>query len=508
MNNNLSLYSFFYKRKKIIYAVALLFTILFFWLYLPLSWDDSYISFRYALNLVNGNHWNWNNDNNVVEAYTNFSYAALSVIPILLKIDPTLFFKFLNLLWLLIIFLRLKKDLLQSSLFFISMIILIFNPYLHYHAATGMETIFFIFLIFESGRLVIKKNDLIKSEIYLFLFLLLLLPLTRPEGLLYSIMFFLLFKKTYGNSLKFNIVLIAVICIAVMYMIWRYSYFGKLFPNTFYLKSVKGIGFGNFLKFFDEAKIYLFVLTILNVLVRNKLYLIFSVLTVVIALFVYAPSDLNTTINDRFTIQIFLPIYLLSFYLVNQAYDKILFVMFLVFIIGRFYDYPKIASLNPQSFYYKEIGKTLSKYSKNNYKLMLGEAGIIPYFSGLQCFDFIGLANSELSTNKLTIDYVRKISPDIIFLYGAGENEDNINLNFYSQDVIVNYMKETNSYEFVGNLNNRDWCLKVFIHKSLPDYNSLNSELKIKLDKTYEFDGMSLYNKKNIYNWFTLKYIN
>ena len=94
MNKAFNFNSFLIKNKYNIFYLGIIFTFIFTWLYIPLSWDDSYISYRYALNLVNGNHWNWNNDNDVVEAYTNFSYAVLSIVPIYIKIDPTIFFKF------------------------------------------------------------------------------------------------------------------------------------------------------------------------------------------------------------------------------------------------------------------------------------------------------------------------------------------------------------------------------------------------------------------------------
>jgi arabinofuranosyltransferase len=506
MNKAFNFNSFLIKNKYNIFYLGIIFTFIFTWLYIPLSWDDSYISYRYALNLVNGNHWNWNNDNDVVEAYTNFSYAVLSIVPIYIKIDPTIFFKFLNLIWIVILFYRLKKDLKSFSLFFISMMILIFNPYVHYHAATGMETMFFFFLIFESGRCVLLDSKNKEHEKYFYI-LLLMLPLTRPEGIVYSIVFFILYIKDGFSTIKSKKTIILLFLIAITYMFCRYSYFGKLFPNTFYLKSIKGLGIGNFIKFIDDSKLYFLALIILNFIIKNKNFLIISILTASIALLVYAPADLNTTINDRFTIQIFLPIFLLSLYLVDPFQYKKLLILFIIFIASRYYDYSKIITFNPQSYYYREVGETLNKYSKNNYSLMIGEAGIIPYYSNLKTYDFIGLANTELSTKKITVEYVRKISPDIIFLYGSGKGEDEINSNFYSQDIIVKYMKEVNQYNFIGNLNNREWCLKIFVKKSIKDYTPLKADLESILNKTYEYYGQSLYNKKNIYNWLMLNYI-
>ena len=48
-------------------------------------------------------------------------------------------------------------------------------------------------------------------------------------------------------------------------------------------------------------------------------------------------------------------------------------------------------------YYHKETGRILAKFSDKNYTLMLGQAGIIPYYSRWKCYDFIGLADKELS---------------------------------------------------------------------------------------------------------------
>jgi hypothetical protein len=53
-------------------------------LYLSFSVDDSYITFRYAKNLVENGVWNWNASGELVEAYTNFlcstcNYTAVAL---------------------------------------------------------------------------------------------------------------------------------------------------------------------------------------------------------------------------------------------------------------------------------------------------------------------------------------------------------------------------------------------------------------------------------------------
>jgi hypothetical protein len=59
--------------------------------------DDAFITFRYGYNLVNHGIWNWNPDNDLVEAYTSGLYAALSILPHAFHIPVVLFFKLIGL---------------------------------------------------------------------------------------------------------------------------------------------------------------------------------------------------------------------------------------------------------------------------------------------------------------------------------------------------------------------------------------------------------------------------
>jgi hypothetical protein len=474
-------------------------------MYLPLIWDDSYIAYRYALNLVENGHWNWNADAEHVEAYTNFSYAFLTVIPILLKMNPKIFFTLLNILWMGIIVYQMKTKLSSFTLFCVALLLTVLNPFIHYHIATGMETIFFLFLIFEAARHLLTKPNNKNAEIY-FYFILLLLPLTRPEGALYSIVCFCISLFVNRTKIQSKKALGVIILVAIAYMTWRYIYFERLLPNTFYIKSVKGLSFRNLIHLLNDIKLYIIVLIILNFFVKNKTFFILSILTIFIAVFVYAPSDLVTTTNDRFSIQIFLPLFIVSLFLIPKNDYSSLVVLFVLFFTASFIIYSKIIPFNPQMYYYKEIGRTLSKFSNKNYTLMIGEAGVIPYFSNWKCYDFIGLANRELYTKKISTQYIEIVSPDIIMLYGSGKGSTEMNANIYDQGVIIDYMKNNHTYNFIGNINCNGWCLKVFMKLTIADYQPLKLALEKILAQTYEYEK-TLFCESNIRKWFTLQYL-
>ncbi|MEO9224366.1 MAG: hypothetical protein ABI276_05180, partial [Acidimicrobiales bacterium] len=72
-------------------AVALSFVLI------RVTFDDSYITWRYGKTFVSTGHWNWNPTGPRVEAYSNPLYAALSVIGAAVRVPAELFFKSVSL---------------------------------------------------------------------------------------------------------------------------------------------------------------------------------------------------------------------------------------------------------------------------------------------------------------------------------------------------------------------------------------------------------------------------
>jgi hypothetical protein len=512
LNNNFNMKkieTFISVNKKIIYTISIIVFTLFLWTFFSIRWDDSYIAYRYALNFHESGYWNWNADNNYVEAYTNFSYALLTLIPVYLRVDPTIFFTAMNVFWIILIIYRLNKRLNSKILFFCSLLLTILNPFVAYHISTGMETIFFIFLLFESFRCLINSPTNNTKEVY-FYFILLLLPLTRPEGAIYSVVCFcvnyFINKKKIEKKLEF----IIIILIGLSYMTWRSVHFDSFLPNTFYLKSIKGVSLKNWLNFAENSRLYLILLIFLNIFIRKKVIISLSVLTILISFLLYAPSDLVTTINDRFQLQIFLPLFLVSFLFINnEKIIPIISISILWFYVGSYTSLENIKSVKPFSpsmYVYKKIGQSLNKFSTKKYSLLIGEAGIIPYYSKWKCFDFIGLADKELSRHNISFQYLEKRSPDLIFLYSSTKDETGVAMNSYQQNIVYDYIKNKRYYNKIGSLNNGGWYLLIFMKSSIPDYIEIQNEVS-KISNFSESIMNKQYGKENIRNWYMLKYI-
>lgn len=110
--------------------------------------DDAFITYRYGYNFVNYGVWNWNSDGNKVEAYTNFSYAVLSIIPAYFGWSALWFFKAMGLGWLGLFIWRARVaagELREWATLFICA-----NPYVYVNFFSGLETGLFMVLVLES----------------------------------------------------------------------------------------------------------------------------------------------------------------------------------------------------------------------------------------------------------------------------------------------------------------------------------------------------------------------
>ncbi len=213
-------------------AGALFYTLLF----LQFTVDDSWITFRYAKNLVEHGIWNWNPEKtNLAEAYTSFTYVFLAIIPLLMRIDPSFFFKSFGLAIFFVLVYKARKRAVNKVDFLLGFYAMALNFYFFVHLYSGLETPLFIFLIFET--MLVLSDDKGINERYLFL-LLLLLPLTRPEGIIYSFFAFAFFLAKNKLWIKHKFFLAMVILAGISYMIARTWYVGQLLPNPYYVKNI------------------------------------------------------------------------------------------------------------------------------------------------------------------------------------------------------------------------------------------------------------------------------
>lgn len=212
-----------------------------FW---PMTIDDAYISFRYALNLVNGHGLRYSVSLPPVEGFSNFSWVMLSAAALKLGLDVMLVAKLLGLLstasimatvWSLARLLRGRDDVWNL----LAPAFMAFNASAARWSLLGLETQFAVLLVVYTYYRFAKEVDDPRSWI-ISPWIASLAAMTRFDSL-----FYFLPLGLYGAALVIGgwvplrrLVVWAVIAATTfgIYYGWKVWYFGDLLPNTYYAK--------------------------------------------------------------------------------------------------------------------------------------------------------------------------------------------------------------------------------------------------------------------------------
>jgi hypothetical protein len=206
--------------------------------------DDAYISLRYAQNLVDG-HGLVFNPGERVEGYTNFLWVLLGAVFLSVGIDAMAALKVVSAVAAAAVLVAVRRLantvdprgppavpwLLAAAGF-------------AYYATTGMETMLFAAL--TTGAIALAVDEATSGRRRGSVALFFLLALTRPEGVLvFALSTAVLaglerrrrgewgLRRRLADGLVFAVVYGG-------YLLWRYTYYGALLPNTFYAKVTGG----------------------------------------------------------------------------------------------------------------------------------------------------------------------------------------------------------------------------------------------------------------------------
>jgi arabinofuranosyltransferase len=478
--------------------------------------DDSYITFRYSANLAKYFRICWNiTDNPPVEGYSNPLWMILNAFAFSLNINMVLFSKILSILSLIFILILFFVIFRENTLVFkliACMLLLIPQTYIHLNSC--LETLLYAFLTLLIFEKIYKILFYEKIDYYSIPTLCFFLIVLRPEGFIisaFSFIFYLIysFKLLPGrkNILSVSLIMFTLITI---YFIFKYNYFGYIFPNTYYVK-VGDIKSG---KLWLINSIYLMLPILLPVLLsiwfkRNikfiVLFLIFSFLSVMS----YMVSFLMMDYSFRFLYHI-LPVILFAFgitaneYAIKFKHYRYLIITFsVIFII---FCWMQINVLE-MFIYGKNLNEAHVNFGKQLYSveipaeyktLCIGDAGAIPYYSQWNCVDFTGL-NDLVIAHKLQNreDYIKNKKCSILMLYSSdGVKVDKFQYGFDPKKVLE-------EYEYFDNLKwNQNYFLLIYLRKDL------NPEISEKIKKGIEVSLLSskqntvLINKSEIFRYF------
>lgn len=200
--------------------------------------DDAYISFRYAVNLVDG-HGLVYNPGEAIEGYTNFLWTLMVAAGLQFGIDPHVSSKVLGslaaLATLVVVYRLSARVQPYGALPCIATWLLASSPTTVCWAMFGLETSMFVFLITLGLSMMFEEHERgrgfpVSGIVFA------LAGLTRPEAPMFlGLAMLLLGKQMFGKQ---NLMrgIVFVIPLAV-HMLWRHSYYGAWMPATLAAKT-------------------------------------------------------------------------------------------------------------------------------------------------------------------------------------------------------------------------------------------------------------------------------
>ncbi len=455
-------------RHRILFMFAAAFAILWTIFYLQFTVDDALISFRYGRILVTHHVWNWNPSGPRQEAYTSAVYTALSIVPAFLHLPTAMFFKCIGLLCVGAMVFRLRKAATTRFAVVLGILLIGLDPWVWIHAYSGLETPLYMLLILEMGLCVERAS--IVSPYYVYT-LFLLLPLTRPEGIVFAIAGVIVFWFRRRQEPKHLAYFACVVFLGVVYFLARWRYFHQLLPNPFYVKAVH-TSLSMIVFNIVGNKGFLLTLVLILALARKVSTRFLAACSLLLMLGLFVPHAMQMNFADRYYFQITFPVVLL--FLIVEDINRMCRLACVVAVVSlvaiSVQDLPFLLLYAPygeQS--HVNLAKDLAPFAKDH-TLLTGDAGAIPYFSNWVSYDFIGLCTSSIARNGLSVPLLRKLHPDLILLYGHRSGSEVViqapapELD-PDQKIILDYIHETVDYQFAGTSTWRDYALIEFLRK-------------------------------------------
>lgn len=431
--------------------------------------DDAYISFRYAENLLNG-HGLVFNPGERVEGYTNFLWTVLLAGTMAVGLEPVFASRVLGLilgLATLLLVYRFGTHVAcrtpaQAT---VAPVLLAFGVPFGIWTFSGLETPLFSFLaLLGTFHFLLELREPFRFPLSAIWFA--LTALTRPEGAFLFFIGFLLgvrrlwFSKerpAWRGWRQFLLWTLLFLIIYGTYFAWRYSYYGYLLPNTFYVRQPQSWaqrwahwvrGYAYVRDFITTNGGMLFLLPTLLTLhkkVEAWLYYVGALVLSWVGYLIYVGGD--PKVHFRLVALMLPHVYLLVQEGAHEAVHWIGFfterrtmrlftatllliavvVTFDPFLVGgqaeRFEQETNV--IKPQRV---AIGRWLSQNASPDATLAVRAAGIVPFYSGLYTIDMLGVLDPRIAHQdildsdrptahgKTDIPYILSRQPDFMMI--------------------------------------------------------------------------------------------
>lgn len=428
--------------------------------------DDAFISFRYARNLAEGYGITWNANSTPVEGYTNFLLVVFLAPFIWLGASPlvvTRVCSYAALAGISFIVYRRARDEFRLNRF--TSFLISSTPFLvpdtKQICLLGLETVIYSFFLLLSLKNAIKFLDVFDAHTARrFAILTLLTALLRPEVvILFVIVACLGLARAHERGFNFQLrpimVALSTFMIGVStYLLWKFSHFGSLLPNPYYLKAATTSffvrrGLESATTFFVANTwpiFFMFLACVVRIGLQDDVNRVQGLkryvgpLVVLFIILFFMRVDTLMDFNGRFLFPLF-PIvvyagvpcwgYILGSALNTHVPFLVRVILTLLFVSlfnsKLLFDVSgKLSALCYEQVRYDRglmlqeyrIAKNLAKFKDiRGVRIAFGDAGVIPYFTQAQWLDFSGLNDRFIATHKHLpdlVNYVFEWAPDLI----------------------------------------------------------------------------------------------
>jgi len=404
--------------------------------------DDSYITYRYAENLVNSGQLTWNVGEDPVEGATSFLWVLVSATAILLHISPEAFTQAASLLAVLSLLLWLDR---QSRGFpAVTRIALVagvgLSAPLVLHASQGMETaLSATLLFFASLRLIRAIEAPTIPNLLAWFALMFVATLGRPELAIFaaaaSAATLVLFSTNRNLQALSTFVAVGVgfAVLGAAFVYWRYSYFGHLLPNSAYIKNAGKFSFDSVRSVVAFVTLVLlpYILMIVRSVLRHtrrwrdRAGILPVFIAVLVSLGYYATIEPIQGYVFRFPIVVYPLVLLMIWYFERQAGEREGDSATprrptpATIIAGAFFILWPLLLFSPANHEIRHrsqidrvlVGRALQGLGGT---MFVSESGALPYFSGWRAYDWLGLNSEFIARNGITPEFLESIAPDLV----------------------------------------------------------------------------------------------
>ncbi|MCP4705686.1 MAG: hypothetical protein GY865_13885 [candidate division Zixibacteria bacterium] len=473
--------------------------------YFNFTQDDAFITFRYAANFLNGDGLVFNIGERV-EGYTNFLWLILMILGKLAGIDYIIFSKIIGTLCgigtIIVLFHLMKQVFNENSLLpGLSCLMLGLVYSFAYWSVSGLEIGAFSLAVLAAIYSYLRKSFLTAP-------ILILATLIRPEGGLVFIFILLYDIISTKRISRYNLVLLSIYLLALIpYLVFKFHYFGGLFPNPFYAKTsfdlrqlINGLEYtGQY--FWHYLGAGLFLIPLLLSIKKWKP----SILFIVLFLFVYTVYIIiiggDVLKVHRFFVPLMPLLITVIMFGLGKLFEKQYLIWTGVIIIISWQLY--LPRQHVISFYNAEkiLGENMTEMSNNllavddsDFSLAASTIGIAGYILiGHHVIDLLGLTDSTIARHpekpieklyttwketKYNSKYVLSLQPDYILFSTA------LKPSAPAERALFLYPQFLNSYRTIG------FIYKGAIYEIYKKFRPVTGELRRSIDPEF----VQLYN--------------